>query len=145
VLLVVAGWTLLSSDTRDPPANRAETTARVVDADRGAPTTNEYPGAVSSQAPMRDADSSDSLPALPTAKDEAVTAKKTNARLALAVTPWGEVYVNGQRKGISPPMKELKLAPGKYMIEIRNTSFPPYRESIDLRIASQAKIHHEFR
>ena len=145
VLLVVAGWTLLSSDTRDPPANRAETTARVVDADRGAPTTNEYPGAVSSQAPMRDADSTDSLPALPTAKDEAVTAKKTNARLAIAVTPWGEVYVNGQRKGISPPMRELKLAPGKYMIEIRNTSFPPYRESIDLRIASQAKIHHEFR
>ena len=145
VALLVVGWTLLSSGTRDPPISSAETTTtRAVDANRGAPTTNEYQGAVSAQAPMRDAESISSLPVLPTAKHEAVAATKATARLAIAVTPWGEVYVNGQRKGISPPMKELKLAPGKYMIEIRNTSFLPYRESIELRIATQAKINYKF-
>jgi len=65
-------------------------------------------------------------------------------RVALAVTPWGEVYVNGRKIGVSPPMTELKLAPGKYTVEIRNTTFEPYRESIDVQNATNIKIKHRF-
>jgi hypothetical protein len=39
---------------------------------------------------------------------------------------------------------ELKLAPGKYTVEIRNTTFEPYRESIDVRDGSSVKIRHRF-
>jgi hypothetical protein len=47
------------------------------------------------------------------------------ARLALAITPWEEVYVDGRKKGVSPPLAEVKLAPGKHVVEIRNTAFQP--------------------
>src|SRR4029450_4529832 len=41
LVLVVAGWTLLSPGTRDPPTSSAETTTRIIDADRAAPTRSE--------------------------------------------------------------------------------------------------------
>jgi serine/threonine-protein kinase len=69
---------------------------------------------------------------------------KPLARLSLAVTPWGEVYVDGRKKGISPPLTELKLAPGKHKIEIRNTSFPPYVETVDAEANPSLKIRHKF-
>src|SRR5204862_7532437 len=55
------------------------------------------------------------------------------ATLVFAVTPWGEIFVNGKSRGVVPPMKTLKLDPGKYKIEIRNTTFPVYAESLDLK------------
>ena len=60
------------------------------------------------------------------------------------MTPWGEVYVDGKRKGISPPLAELKLAPGKHVIEIRNTTFQPYGETVDLEADGYLKIKHKF-
>ena len=65
-------------------------------------------------------------------------------RVALAVAPWGEIYVNGKKVGVSPPMTELKLAPGKYSVEIRNSTFDAYREDIDVRNGSNVKIKHRF-
>jgi non-specific serine/threonine protein kinase len=38
----------------------------------------------------------------------------------LSVKPWGEVYVDGARRGVSPPMKQLTLAEGTYVVEVRN-------------------------
>ena len=66
------------------------------------------------------------------------------ARLALAVTPWGEVYVDGRRKGISPPLAEIKLAPGKHTVEIRNTTFHPYTKTVELEAEGRLKIKHKF-
>ena len=65
-------------------------------------------------------------------------------KIALAISPRGAVYVNGKRAGTSPPMKDLKLAPGRYTIEIRNDGFRPYRERIDLRSVSKVKIAYNF-
>jgi serine/threonine-protein kinase len=79
---------------------------------------------------------------LPPAKPDVVVAKPT-AVLGIAVAPWGEVYVNGRKMGVSPPLTELKLAPGKYVVEIRNTTFPAYRETIDLN-QSGVRIRHKF-
>jgi hypothetical protein len=45
------------------------------------------------------------------------------ATLVFAVSPWGEIFVNGKSRGVTPPMKSLKLDPGKYKVEIRNTPF----------------------
>jgi serine/threonine-protein kinase len=66
------------------------------------------------------------------------------ARLTLAVTPWGEVFVDGKRKGITPPMAEIQLAPGKHAIEIRNTTFQPYRRTVELGAGGRLKIKHKF-
>ncbi len=66
------------------------------------------------------------------------------AILSVAVAPWGEVYVNGKKVGVTPPLTELRLAPGRYTVEIRNTSFPVYRTIVDLRERKYVKIRHRF-
>lgn len=63
----------------------------------------------------------------------------------LAISPWGEVYVNGKSRGISPPMKSLKLPPGKYRIEIRNSAFPPRTEAIEVRSRREVTIKQVFK
>ena len=77
-------------------------------------------------------------------KEGSVSTSTTTARLTLAIRPWGVVYVNGKKKGLSPPMKELMLAPGTYIVEIRNDKFPPHRETLDVRRGVASKITHSF-
>ena len=67
------------------------------------------------------------------------------ALLAFAVTPWGEVYIDGKRAGVSPPLKEIKVAAGQHRIEIRNLNFPPYSETLDLQPDSTRKIKYKFK
>jgi hypothetical protein len=66
------------------------------------------------------------------------------AVVLLAISPWGEVFVDGKLAGISPPMSELELAVGKHRIEIRNSSFKPYQEDVDLSSNQTTKIKHKF-
>ena len=69
---------------------------------------------------------------------------KPLAKVALAVAPWGEVYVDGKKKGLSPPMTEMRLAPGRHTIEIRNTTFRPHSETVDLKADANIKIKYKF-
>ena len=66
------------------------------------------------------------------------------ATLVFAVSPWGEIFVNGKSRGVTPPMKSLKLDPGKYKIEIRNTTFPAYAESLDLKARDEITVRYKF-
>lgn len=66
------------------------------------------------------------------------------ARLNLAVSPWGEIYVDGRKRGVSPPLRHIELAPGKHSIEIRNTTFPPRRESVEVAANARLRIKHKF-
>ncbi|WP_084544674.1 serine/threonine-protein kinase [Derxia gummosa] len=64
--------------------------------------------------------------------------------LEVAVSPWGEVFINGQSRGLTPPLSSLKLAPGSYSIEIRNGDFPTYRTSADIQSNGTTRIRHKF-
>ena len=66
------------------------------------------------------------------------------ATLVFAVQPWGEIYVNGKARGVTPPMKSLKLDPGRYKVEIRNTTFPPHTENFDLKARDEVTVRHKF-
>ena len=81
---------------------------------------------------------------IPRVKPRSPSASMKVGKIALAISPWGAVYVNGKRAGTSPPMKHLKLAPGRYVIEIRNDGFRPYRARIDLRSVSKTRIAYNF-
>ncbi|AOJ65938.1 serine/threonine protein kinase [Burkholderia ubonensis] len=48
------------------------------------------------------------------------------------VRPWGDVYVSGVRRGASPPLRSVSLAPGTYEIEIRNGELPPLRRTVTI-------------
>jgi serine/threonine-protein kinase len=71
-------------------------------------------------------------------------APKPTGRVVMAVTPWGEVIVDGRKRGLSPPLTELRLAPGSHVVEIRNSTFAPYRETIDVTADGSVRIKHKF-
>ena len=42
----------------------------------------------------------------------------------LQVKPWGNVFVDGARRGVTPPLKALKLNAGEHTVRIENPSYP---------------------
>jgi hypothetical protein len=66
------------------------------------------------------------------------------ATLVFNVSPWGEIFVNGRSQGVTPPKKFLKLDPGKYKIEVRNTTFAPHVENLDLKARDEITVRHKF-
>ena len=64
--------------------------------------------------------------------------------ITLAVKPWGEIYVDGKKMGVSPPLKEIPLAVGKHTIEIKNGTFPTYTETVEVQHNERFKIAHQF-
>ena len=66
------------------------------------------------------------------------------ATLVFAVQPWGEIYVNGKARGVTPPVKSIKLEPGKYKIEVRNTTFAAHVETLDLKARDEITVRYKF-
>ena len=74
-----------------------------------------------------------------------VTAKLGDqGTVRLRIDPWGEVYVNGRSIGVSPPLKQYKLAPGKYKIEIKNGTFTPYVTQIEVKAKEDVGVKYKF-
>ena len=69
---------------------------------------------------------------------------KAKATLNFAVSPWGDIYVDGKRMGASPPLNELQVSAGTHKIEIRNQNFAPYRQTLHLQADSTKKLKHRF-
>ncbi|HJW01877.1 MAG TPA: hypothetical protein VJ548_01240, partial [Azospira sp.] len=66
------------------------------------------------------------------------------ATVELAVAPWGEIHVDGELKGIAPPLAELTLTSGRHEVEIRNAGFPSLVLSLDLAPGENRKLKHKF-
>lgn len=79
------------------------------------------------------------------ARDESASQVTTQGTLALAVLPWGEVHVDGRRRGVTPPLRALRLPPGRYRIEIRNADFPPHVETVRIEPGRTHRIAYRFR
>jgi hypothetical protein len=69
---------------------------------------------------------------------------KAPVTVAVAIRPWGEVFVNGRSRGVSPPLKTLSLAPGRYEITVRNNAGPDYRQTLNVTAGGKAAISHTF-
>jgi serine/threonine-protein kinase len=80
----------------------------------------------------------------PAAEPDTPAAPAGTALIRLAIAPWGEVYVDGDRIGVSPPVNEVEVAPGKRKIEIKNGSFPAYVQVVDLKADQKIRIKHKF-
>ena len=65
--------------------------------------------------------------------------------LQLAILPWGEVFVNGKSRGVSPPLRTVEVPPGTHTIEVRNTSFPTHTQRVEVRSGEPVRIRHRFR
>lgn len=65
--------------------------------------------------------------------------------LQFAILPWGEVFVNGKSRGVSPPLRSIELPSGTYTVEVRNTSFPTHSRRVQVRPSEPVRIRHRFR
>lgn len=66
------------------------------------------------------------------------------AYVQLAIKPVGEVWLDGELKGSSPPLTRLWIRPGAHTIEIRNARFKPLRLEVDLKPGEELEIAHVF-
>jgi serine/threonine-protein kinase len=66
------------------------------------------------------------------------------AKLILAVSPQGELYIDGKHYGTTPPIKTLDLEPGMRRIEIRSGSRKPYVTYMAVQPGDQRRVRHDF-
>ncbi len=119
---------------------------------KGAAPDAATPAASASPAPVPPVQvAAAAAPATPQALAPAKPAPRREASAApagviqLAILPWGEVFVNGKSRGVSPPLRTVELPPGTHTIEVRNTSFPTHTRRVDVRAGEPVRISHRFR
>jgi serine/threonine-protein kinase len=74
----------------------------------------------------------------------APVAPPRDGTVTLAVTPWGEISVNGSSRGVSPPLTQLTLPPGVHTIEIRNGSAAPFIARVEIKSGETLGLRHRF-
>ena len=72
------------------------------------------------------------------------TAPLATGVVRLAVSPWGQVEVDGTLVGTAPPLNELSLTEGRHQITIRNEDFPPYSATINVSPGQPVSVKHKF-
>ncbi|MFJ1154594.1 hypothetical protein WLX73_12070, partial [Bordetella bronchiseptica] len=60
------------------------------------------------------------------------------------IRPWGEVWIDGRSRGVSPPLKQLSLPPGRYAVMVRNPAGPDHRLDLHVAAGQGAAIAHAF-
>ena len=62
----------------------------------------------------------------------------------LTVAPWGDVYVNGDARGTTPPLQHLTLPAGRHTIEVRNGDRQPYVAQVDVAPGRPQHLNYRF-
>ena len=62
----------------------------------------------------------------------------------IAVSPWGQVEVDGAPAGTAPPLNELTLPEGKHQITLRNEDFPAFTTTVNVVPGQPVAIKHKF-
>jgi hypothetical protein len=66
------------------------------------------------------------------------------AKLIIAVSPQGEIYIDGKHYGTTPPITTLDLEPGMHRIEVRSGSRMPYLTYMTVQAGDVRRIRHDF-
>jgi len=62
----------------------------------------------------------------------------------LAITPWGEVEVDGRSAGTTPPLTRLTLPEGTHRITVRNADFEPLAATVRVQADRPFTLRHRF-
>jgi hypothetical protein len=62
----------------------------------------------------------------------------------IAISPWGQVEVDGAPVGTTPPLSRLELPPGTHTITVRNEDFPPYTQRVQVNSERPVTVKHRF-
>jgi hypothetical protein len=127
------------------PAEPASAAAPAASEDEEKASTAPPGPGVSHAAPAQPASQSPHREAVPRASTPGAAQGPGARPVRLAIRPWGEVYVDGRKVGITPPLKALRLAPGRHVVTIRNGTSPAYRRELVLRPgAATVVLEHRF-
>ncbi len=64
--------------------------------------------------------------------------------LQLAISPWGQVEVDGQPMGATPPLTRLNLSEGSHSVTVRNEDFPPLILTVQVQAHKPVTVRHRF-
>jgi len=70
--------------------------------------------------------------------------KKLGAYLRFSIQPWGRILIEGQEKGISPPLTRIWLPEGPHQVTIENGDLPKHTTSIHITNKQDAVLSHKF-
>ncbi|EHK62821.1 hypothetical protein [Achromobacter arsenitoxydans] len=129
-----------TAENRPAPAEPPSTPAEPASAPAAPPPRAQDEGIGAMAGSTADAPG----PALGAAAQPQEQSKVAPVTVRVAVRPWGEVLVNGRSRGISPPLRELSLAPGRYQVTVRNASAGDHRMTLTVAKGQPASITHEF-
>ena len=62
----------------------------------------------------------------------------------IAISPWGQVEVDGAAVGTTPPLTRLELPQGSHTITVRNEDFPPYTQRVQVDADRPVSVKHRF-
>ncbi len=62
----------------------------------------------------------------------------------LAVTPWGQIEVDGRPVGLTPPLSRLELSEGTHQVTIRNGDNPAYTVPIQVKADKPVVVRYRF-
>ena len=61
--------------------------------------------------------------------------------VTLAIKPWGTVSIDGQERGVSPPLKRLMLPAGTHEVRVVNPVYPAYTTTITVKKGGTTVAH----
>ena len=117
-----------TADTK--PAAEAAATATTT-ADATPSPTGTQPTAVTS-TPANTQQAPQHSETAPTPAPEAQRAAPKKGWLSVTVEPRGEVYVDGQYRGESPPARRIELTRGAHTLEVRSPKHEMYHEAVNI-------------
>jgi serine/threonine-protein kinase len=74
----------------------------------------------------------------------APTAPVAEGVVQLAISPWGEVQLDGRSLGTTPPLTRLSLPEGEHRISVRNADFPAHSVTVEVRADQPVTVRHRF-
>lgn len=82
--------------------------------------------------------------ALPLPEPEAPAPVPTTGTIIVQAQPWGDVYLNGELVGTTPPSVRLEVPPGSATVEVRNDSAPAHVQSFNIEVGKTVRVNHHF-
>jgi serine/threonine-protein kinase len=147
-----AGAALAPAALPDAPAT-ATAGAAIDDASAATPTAAvpsppaaraEAPRPAPPATPPREARPPAATATTPLGSAAVATAAATTGTVELAISPWGEVVVDGRSVGTTPPLTRLSLREGRHTITLRNADFPPKTYTVVVDADTPVQIRHRF-
>jgi eukaryotic-like serine/threonine-protein kinase len=118
-----------------------------------APVADGAPAAISAlqtavPKPITKPNAATTLPREARGNNPATTAANPAAlgqgSLQLAISPWGQVEVDGAAIGTTPPLTRLTLPEGSHTVTVRNADFAPYTTTVQVQADRPVTVRHRF-